>query len=88
MLEPGRIRVKLTSTENMQLQVIEGTFEPKGPVIPLRTNSLPFTTNIVVRNSVGGGGRKPIIKTRTRPNQDAVKGKTSLPTSFRPGEGK
>ena len=56
-----------------EVPVIEGTFEPKGPIIPLQTNELPFTTNVVVRP------RKPIIQTTS--GQRVV---INTGTSFRP----
>ena len=61
------------------IEVIEGTFEPKGPILPVRTNDLPFTTNIVVRNSVGG--RNPIVKTAGGGDVEDSRVRT---TSFRP----
>ena len=59
------------------IKVIEGTFENQVPILPVKTDDLPFTTNIVVRQSLA---KNTISTTSTTERSDSTKTSTEPDT--------
>ena len=54
VVKPFRPTPEKDNLEDDYIEVIEGTFEPTLPTVPLKTDDLPFTTNVVVSGGFGG----------------------------------